>query len=64
MEDDELGPEGQTASGAADYIAELCGHLASIARRQQFDILVHILEMARLEAQGLTRTPSETPPSE
>jgi hypothetical protein len=59
MQDDEPWPEGQSAAQAADYIAELCGHLSAIARRQRLDTLVYLLEMARLESQNLTREPSE-----
>lgn len=57
MRKDEPAPEGQTAAEAAAFIAELCGDLSSMARRQQLDTLVYILDMARLEAQNLIRSP-------
>jgi hypothetical protein len=57
MKDHEPGSDGQTPAEAAAYIAELCGDLSSIARRQQLDTLVYILDMARLEAQNLIRPP-------
>jgi hypothetical protein len=63
MQDDESVPEGQSAAEAADYIAELCGHLSTIARRQGLDMLAHIPEMARLESQSSIREPSEKVPS-
>jgi hypothetical protein len=36
---------------AATYIAELTADLARIAREHQLDLLGHLLDMARLEAQ-------------
>ena len=40
---------------AAQYIASLTQELAEIARRNGFDTLSHILEMARLEADQLIK---------
>jgi hypothetical protein len=37
---------------AADYIAELAGSLAAVARLHGLDVLSYVLEMARLEAQS------------
>ena len=51
--------EGQTPAQAAAYIADLCEHLSSIARRQQLDVLGYILDMARLEAQNSTPASGE-----
>lgn len=55
MSDDEPGEDKQTPAEAAAYIADLCQNLMSMARRQQLDTLAYILDMARLEAQNLTR---------
>jgi hypothetical protein len=43
------------AAQAAAYVAELAGDLASIARRHGLDALGYILEMAKLEAETVTR---------
>jgi hypothetical protein len=60
MQEDQPWPEGQSATEAAAYIAELCGHLSVMAHRQGLDTLVYLLDMARLEAQQVTGQPSET----
>ena len=38
---------------AAEYIAELTANLAKIARQHHLDALGAVLEMARLEAEGV-----------
>lgn len=45
----------ETPDGAAHYIAALTHELAQIARRNGLDTLSFILEMARLEADEITR---------
>lgn len=46
------GPEdGGSPDDAARYIASLADELAQLARRNGFDALSYILEMARLEAE-------------
>ena len=40
---------------AAAYVAELSRDLAVIARRHGLDVLGYLLEMARLEAENVTR---------
>ena len=47
----------QTPNQAAAYIAELSASLSSMARRHRLDTLGYILDMARLEAEMLTRGP-------
>jgi len=39
----------------ASYVAELSGDLAHMARGQGLDTLGYILEMAKLEAENITR---------
>jgi hypothetical protein len=46
-------PEDQAA--AAAYIAELSSTLAALARRQGFGALGYILDLARLEAETISR---------
>jgi hypothetical protein len=41
--------------GAARYIALLAEELAQIAKRHDLEALAHILEMARLEAEQISR---------
>ncbi len=36
----------------ANYVAEMAGHLAEMARGQGLDALAYILEMAKLEAEN------------
>jgi hypothetical protein len=43
------------SAAAAAYIAELSSDLAQIARRHGLDALGFILDMARLEAEALSR---------
>jgi len=40
---------------AAAYVAELSRDLAVIARRHGLDVLGYLLEMARLDAENVTR---------
>ena len=44
--------EGEKAATAA-YVASLVADLAALARRQKLDTLEYLLDMARLEAEGL-----------
>jgi hypothetical protein len=54
--DDTNGPNGEeTPDSAAHYIAAIAGELAKIAKRNGLDTLSTILEMARLEADQVTR---------
>jgi hypothetical protein len=49
---------------AATYIATLTGELARLARKFGYDALGYILDMARMEAENLSRggsTPSAQP---
>jgi len=46
--------EGDRAA-AADYVAELSAELARLARQHGLDTLGYILDMARLEAENVTR---------
>lgn len=41
------------AKAAAAYIAALTGELGAIARRHDFETLIYLLDMTRLEAEGL-----------
>jgi hypothetical protein len=41
---------------AARYIATIASELASLARQNGLDTLGHLLDMARLEAEGATGT--------
>jgi hypothetical protein len=43
-------PPGGDRGAAATYLAAMIGDLAAIARRHDFEALVYILDMARLEA--------------
>ena len=40
---------------AAAYVAELSGDLSALARRHGLDALSYILDMARLEAEAVSR---------
>jgi hypothetical protein len=42
---------------AADHIGSMATELAQLARRHGFDALGYLLDMARLEAETLTRGP-------
>jgi len=48
----EEGGDAEARLAAADYIADLTGNLAAIARRHGLETLSYVLEMARLEAQS------------
>ncbi|MEZ5786355.1 MAG: hypothetical protein R3D62_07755 [Xanthobacteraceae bacterium] len=43
-------------SAAAAYIADIAAGLAAMARRQKFDALGYLLEMARLEAEAISNS--------
>jgi hypothetical protein len=47
--------EGSTPNSAALYIASLTDELAKLARQHGFDALSFILEMARLEADQVSK---------
>lgn len=49
----------QSPRVAAQYIARLTEELATLARRQGFDGLVYILEMARLEADQIANSSAD-----
>jgi hypothetical protein len=51
-------PPGNRAETAA-YIADLSAHLATLARRENFSTLAYLLDMVRLEAEGLRNGPSQ-----
>jgi len=54
--DAENGPNGhETADSAAQYIATITHELAQIARRNGLDALGYILDMARLEADQVSK---------
>lgn len=42
-------------AGAASYLAAIVGELAAIAHRHNFETLAHLLDMARLEAEGVVQ---------
>jgi hypothetical protein len=46
-------------SAAARYIATLSNELAEIARHHRLDVLAHILEMARLEADQIAQSAAD-----
>jgi hypothetical protein len=50
--------EGEQAATAA-YVASLVADLAALARRQKLDTLGYLLDMARLEAEGLVEGSAE-----
>jgi hypothetical protein len=56
-EDADAQPDGEAEerAKAAAYVAELSANLATIARQHGFDALGYILDMARLEAENITR---------
>jgi len=49
------GPEDGSPDSAAQYIATLAAELAQLARLNGFDTLSYLLEMARLEADQVTK---------
>ena len=50
-------PERAEASRAvAEYLADMIGQLESMARISGFDLLVYLLSMARVEAEGNARS--------
>jgi flagellar biosynthesis/type III secretory pathway protein FliH len=46
--------EGERAATAA-YVASLAADLAALARKQKLDTLGYLLDLARLEAEGLAQ---------
>ena len=55
--------ENGRSSEAADYIASLADELAQLAKSHNLDALAYILDMARLEADQISkRWAGETPP--
>ena len=58
-----MNPDGRSFSASAelnreavaDYVAELTGELATLARRHGLDVLSYLLDMAQLEAANATR---------
>ena len=46
--------EGEKAATAA-YVASLAADLAALARKQKLDTLGYLLDLARLEAEGLAQ---------
>jgi hypothetical protein len=51
----EAGRDPGDRTAAAKYVAELSAELANLARRHGLDALGYILDMARLEAENVTR---------
>jgi phage I-like protein len=47
--------DGEKAATAA-YVASLVANLAALARKQKLDTLEYLLDMARLEAEGLAES--------
>lgn len=48
-------------AAAAAYITDLLADLAAMARRHRFDALSFLIDMARLEAQNLSRSADGRP---
>ena len=48
-------PPSTTQGEVASYVASLSAELASMARQSGLDVLEFVLEMVRLEAEGLNR---------
>jgi hypothetical protein len=57
MREDSGPSEEPDGTKAAEYVAELTGDLARIARDNRMHTLGYLLEMAQLEAQSLARQP-------
>lgn len=55
ISDDESKPGEGRALGAAVYIASLADELARLAKRHDLDTLAYILDMARLEADQISK---------
>ena len=51
----ETGENNGSQSAVASYVATLSNDLALLARRNGLDTLGYLLEMVRLEAEGLAR---------
>lgn len=58
MSEQSATPIPQDRTAAAIYVAALSGDLALIARSHGLDTLGYLLDMARLEAENLTRPPN------
>jgi hypothetical protein len=52
-------PSPETSIAAALYIATMAEELAQMARQHGLDSLCYILEMARLEADQVAKSPGE-----
>jgi hypothetical protein len=46
-------PKEEEKAATAAYVASLTAELAALARKQKLDILGYLLDLARLEAEGL-----------
>lgn len=55
MSEQPADPVSQDRTAAASYVAALSGDLASIARSHGLDTLGYLLDIARLEAEQVTR---------
>lgn len=53
-------PPSTTRGQVANYVASLSAELASMARQSGLDVLGFVLEMVRLEAEGLNRPDEDT----
>jgi hypothetical protein len=51
----ESGPEESERAATAAYVASLTADLAALARSRKLDTLGYLLDMARLEAEGVAR---------
>ena len=54
-EDSRLPERTESSRAVAEYLADMIGQLASMARLSSFDLLVYLLAMARVEAQANSR---------
>jgi len=51
-EDSNLPARAESSRAVAEYLADMIGQLESMARLSGFDLLVYLLSMARVEAEG------------
>ena len=49
----------ESSRAVAEYLADMIGQLESMARISGFDLLVYLLSMARVEAEGNARNADE-----
>ena len=56
-----LEPGARDPAAVAAYIADMVATLSAMARRQKFDALGYLLEMARLEAEALSNIGQQRP---